>query len=188
MSLKEIRFHGRGGDGVVTASELLAIAAFHDKKFGQGFPMFGVERRGAPVQAFTRLNENPINIRSQIYQPDYVIVLDPSLLNVLDCTAGLKENGLLIVNTDKKASQLNLKIKARIECIDATKIALEAIGKPIVNAAILGAFASITKEISVNALEQALKERFASNPAMAEKNIKAIHGVFKVCESCKVKI
>ena len=142
--MKEIRIHGRGGQGSVTAAELIAVAAFEDGKWSQAFPYFGTERRGAPVTAFARMSEQQIRIRSQIYQPDYVIVQDPSLIHAVEVAGGLKNNGLLIINSDKKPSELKINTKARVKTLDATKLALEVIGLPIVNTALLGAFAGAT--------------------------------------------
>ncbi len=126
--MKEIRIHGRGGQGAVTASEVLAIAAFHDGKYCQAFPSFGVERRGAPVEAFTRISDKPINIREHVYEPDYVIVLDPTLLANVDVARGVKDDGIIIINSNKPASEFKLDTKARVETIDMTAAAMEIIG------------------------------------------------------------
>ena len=128
-SLKEIRLHGRGGQGSVTAAEIIAVAAFEDKRFSQAFPAFGVERRGAPVMAFARIADQPIRIRSQIYEPDYVIVQDVTLLDVVDVASGLKDSGKIIINTDRSPEALKLKTKAQVITIDATKIAMEILKK-----------------------------------------------------------
>lgn len=172
-TMKEIRIHGRGGQGSVTAAELLSIAAFTDGKFSQAFPAFGVERRGAPVQAFMRLDDAPIRVRSQIYEPDYVIVQDPTLLDVVNVTGGLKETGALIINTKESADAFkNLDTKAKIMTVDATKIAMDVIGVPIVNTILLGAFAAATGEVAVESIQEAVKERFAGK--VGEKNAEAI--------------
>ncbi|MCL2863517.1 MAG: pyruvate ferredoxin oxidoreductase subunit gamma [Methanimicrococcus sp.] len=174
--MKEIRIHGRGGQGSVTAAELLSIAAFADGKFSQAFPAFGVERRGAPVQAFMRLNETPIRVRSQIYEPDYVIVQDPTLVDVVNVTSGLKETGALIINTKESSATFrslkNLNTKAKIMTVDATKIAMDITGVPIVNTVLLGAFAAATGEVGVESIQKAVKERFAG--PVGEKNAEAI--------------
>ena len=168
----EIRFHGRGGQGAVVASNMLADAAFREGKHVQAFPFFGVERRGAPVSSFTRINDNPIKIRSQVYNPDYVIVLDSSLIEVVDVTSGLKENGIIIINTDKKPTDFNLSFK--VATIDATSIALDnKLGSkmaPIVNTSILGAFARVSGIISLESIILAIKE---SDISKKEENIKA---------------
>jgi len=170
--LIEIRFHGRGGQGAVVASNMLADAAFREGKHVQAFPFFGVERRGAPVSSFTRINDIPIKIRSQVYTPDYVIVLDSTLIDIIDVTSGLKKNGIIIINTDKKPSDFNLSFK--VATIDATSIALDnKLGSkmaPIVNTSILGAFAKVSGIISLQSIIMAIKE---SDISKKEDNIKA---------------
>jgi pyruvate ferredoxin oxidoreductase gamma subunit len=178
--LKEIRFHGRGGQGAVTAAELIAIAAFEDKKYSQAFPAFGVERRGAPVMAFARIANEPIRVRSQIYEPDYVIVQDVTLLDVVDVASGLKPEGKIIINTDRNVKDLKLKTKAKVVTIDATKIALEKLGRPIVNTTMLGAFCGATGEVSLESINKAISERFAGS--LGEKNLNAIKTAYEgVC-------
>jgi pyruvate ferredoxin oxidoreductase gamma subunit len=178
--LKEIRFHGRGGQGAVTAAELIAIAAFEDKKYSQAFPAFGVERRGAPVMAFARIANEPIRVRSQIYEPDYVIVQDVTLLDVVDVASGLKPEGKIIINTDRNVKDLKLKTKAKVVTIDATKIALEKLGRPIVNTTMLGAFCGATGEVSLDSINKAISERFAGS--LGEKNLNAIKTAYEgVC-------
>ncbi len=176
----EIRIHGRGGQGAVTTGQIMAIAAFYDNKQSQTFPMFGVERSGAPVQAFARISDEKINIRSQIYNPDIVIVLDASLLETVDVTSGLKEKGTLIINTNKKPSDLNINGNFNIRTVDATSIALKIFGRPIVNTPMLGAFSKITKEISLNSLTKAIDETFLKTKGkkIAELNKKAITAVY----------
>ncbi|HIH62157.1 MAG TPA: pyruvate ferredoxin oxidoreductase subunit gamma [Methanobacteriales archaeon] len=164
----EIRFHGRGGQGAVTAAEILAKAAFEDGKYSQAFPFFGVERRGAPVMAFTRLDEKPIRRRHQIYNPDYVVVLDDGLLEVVDVFAGLKTNGAVIINTREKPQTPP---GAKKYTIDATGIALEILGRPIVNTTMLGAFAGATREVTIDAIIRIIKETFPGK--IGEKNAEA---------------
>jgi len=165
----EIRIHGRGGQGAVTTSQLLAVAAFHDGKQCQAFPNFGVERRGAPTTAFARIDDKPINLRSHVYDPDIVIILDPSLLQAVDVTEGLKEDGVIIINTSKKPEEF--KLKAKVHCIDATKIALEIFKRPIVNTAILGGFAKITKLVTVESLCKAVDQKYKGKIAELNKEI-----------------
>ncbi|WMW23834.1 pyruvate ferredoxin oxidoreductase subunit gamma [Methanolobus sediminis] len=181
--MKEIRIHGRGGQGSVTAAELLAVAAFADGKFSQAFPAFGVERRGAPVQAFTRINNEPIRLRSQIYEPDYVIVQDPTLLEVVDVASGLKEDGILIINSDFDADTFDLDTKAKIMTVNATKIALDIIGRPIVNTVLLGAFAGATGEIEPESIMEAVKERFPGK--VGERNAEAIQEAYNMMKEAK---
>lgn len=153
----EIRFHGRGGQGAVTAAEILAKAAFEDGKYCQAFPFFGAERKGAPVVAFSRISDKPIRRRYQVYNPDYVIVLDETLLDAVNVSSGLKEGGHIIINTKN-----NVNVGENIETytIDATGIALDILGVPIVNTAMLGAFAGITGEVSVDSIIKMIKETF----------------------------
>lgn len=164
----EIRFHGRGGQGAVTAAEILAKAAFEDGKYCQAFPFFGVERRGAPVMAFSRIDDQPIRRRYQVYNPDYVIVLDDGLLEVVDVFSGLKEGGKVIINTKK-----DIKIDKNVDLykIDATGIALEILGVPIVNTVMLGAFSAATKEVSLESIIDIIKQTFPGK--IGEKNAEA---------------
>ena len=163
----EIRLHGRGGQGAVTASEILAIAAFKEGQFSQAFPSFGPERTGAPVESYCRIDKKFINLRTHIYEPDFLLVLDSSLLKTVDITNGLKKKGVIIINSEEKP-----KLEYKTYHIDATKIAMEVLGKPIVNTAMLGAFAKATKLISLKSIEEAMKEKFSGK--LLEKNITAI--------------
>jgi len=138
--LKKIRIHGRGGQESVTAAELIAVAAFEDKRFSQVFPAFGVERRGVPVMAFVRMEDKPIRISNQVYEPDYVVVQDVNRLDVVNVASVLKPDGKIIINTDKPKDDLNLKTEAEVVTIDATKIAMETSEGPLVNTIMLGAW------------------------------------------------
>ncbi|MEM3731477.1 MAG: pyruvate ferredoxin oxidoreductase subunit gamma [Candidatus Bathyarchaeia archaeon] len=172
--LKEIRIHGRGGQGSVTAAELLAHAAFIEGKWVQAFPYFGAERRGAPVKAFARISDKPIRLRSQIYNPDYVIVLDPVLYEAVDVTEGLKKNGIIIINTTKKPEETPFK-GWRVATVDATGIALQlnliVAGAPVVNTAIVGAFARATEGVKLQSVIAAIKETWPGSAG--EKNARA---------------
>jgi len=179
MSLKEVRIHGRGGQGAVTSSQVLAIAAFFDNKKSQAFPYFGVERTGAPVEAYARLSESPIFVRQHVYSPDYVLVLDPSLIGAVDVAKGLGKKGIIIVNSNRPAEKLGIKGNFKVYSIDITKAALEIIGKPFVNIAALGAFASITNEISLNAINKAVDQRFEGKERVGELNKKACARLFE---------
>jgi pyruvate ferredoxin oxidoreductase gamma subunit len=156
---------------------LIAVAAFEDKRFSQAFPAFGVERRGAPVMAFARIADRPIRIRSQIYEPDYVIVQDVTLLEVVDVASGLKADGKIIINTDRPKEKLNLDTKADVITIDATKIAMEVLGRPIVNTTMLGAFCGATKEVGLESLNKAISERFKGE--LGRKNLAAIKTAYE---------
>ncbi len=169
----EIRWHGRGGQGAVTSVELMALAAIEEGKYAQGFPAFGPERRGAPVMAYNRVSEKPIKIRSGIYQPDVVVVLDPSLVGLVNVTDGLKPNGLLIINTSKPAENLReqLKYNGKLATIDATHIAREELGVPIANTTMLGAVLKATKVLKLESLDEPIEERFGK---IANKNKNAL--------------
>ena len=164
----EIRFHGRGGQGAVTAAEILAKAAFEDGKYTQAFPFFGVERRGAPVMAFSRINDKPIRIRYQVYNPNYVVVLDDGLVEIASVYSGIKKGGKVILNTNKEISSSE---SAETYVIDATSIALEKLGLPIVNTVMLGAFAGATGEVSLDSIMKIIKETFPGK--IGEKNAEA---------------
>jgi 2-oxoacid:acceptor oxidoreductase gamma subunit (pyruvate/2-ketoisovalerate family)/2-oxoacid:acceptor oxidoreductase delta subunit (pyruvate/2-ketoisovalerate family) len=164
----EIRFHGRGGQGAVIASELLAQAAFLDGKMPQSFPFFGVERRGAPVTAFTRIDARPIGVRTSIVAPDVVVVLDPGLLGTTRVTDGLKPHGLLLVNTPRTAESLVAPVGVHRAAVDATRIALaHDLGTPmlpIVNTAVLGALARATGVVSLESLSRAIDQFVPARP------------------------
>jgi pyruvate ferredoxin oxidoreductase gamma subunit len=175
--LRELRIHGRGGQGSVTAAELIAVAAFEGGMHAQAFPAFGVERRGAPVQAFVRFDNKKIRLRSQIYEPDYIIVQDSTLIRDVNVFQGMKEGGIAIINTEKA---LNYPVPkgVRVIAIDATSIALQKIGLAITNTALMGAFAAASGEIGFVALEDALNRRFKGD--LATKNIAAAKAAYDV--------
>jgi len=180
--MQQIRIHGRGGQGVVTAAELIAIAAFNDGKEAQAFPSFGVERTGAPIEAYARIDDKPIRTREHVYNPDVIIIQDSTLLGTVNVSHGADEHTLVIINTAKNKSQLKFKLPAKnIYPIDATKIALDIIGKNLVNTVILGAFSKVTKLVSLTALKKAIKQKFSSKGAeIVDKNIQAIEQAYKI--------
>ena len=162
MELLEVRWHGRGGLGAVTSAELVARAAISEGKYAQSFPSFGPERRGAPVLAFLRVSDDFIRIRTAIYEPDVIAVLDPGLLYAVDVTSGLKENGKIIINSRKSPDALKSEFgyKWPVAAINATKIARETIGVPISNTAMIGALLKVTEIVKMDSLAEQLKERF----------------------------
>ncbi len=174
--MEEIRIHGRGGQGSVTMARMLADAAFEGGKWSQGFPSFGVERLGAPVRAFTRIDDEKITDRSQIDTPDYVIVQDPTLIELVDVAEGLDDDGMIIVNSSDLPEEINLETKGKIITVDATNIALEHLGRPIMNTALAGAFASASGLIDKESLGEAIKKSFSGE--IAEKNIAAMEEAF----------
>ncbi|MCK4237142.1 MAG: pyruvate ferredoxin oxidoreductase subunit gamma [Candidatus Krumholzibacteria bacterium] len=171
--MMEIRFHGRGGQGAVTSAELLAVAAISEGKYAQSFPSFGPERRGAPVIAFTRIDDKPIRTRFGIYKPDVVVVLDASLLKIADPAKGLKSKGVLVINSAKNLDEIVEEFGysgIRVATVDATKIANEELGRPITNTTMLGAVVKITGVIKPESMKKPLERRFGK---IAEKNLKS---------------
>lgn len=172
-TITEIRIHGRGGQGAVTAAELIAIAAFKDGKFSQAVPHFGPERRGSPVEAYCRISNEFITLRTQVYNPDCVIVLDDSLPKVVDITEGLSGDGIILINSDRRKKFDSY----RVCSVDANRIAMEVLGKPIVNTIMLGSFAKATKLISLGSLVKSISERFEGD--MRKKNILAVKRAYE---------
>ena len=175
----EIRWHGRGGQGAVTSAELLAKAAIDEGKYAQAFPSFGPERRGAPVLAFDRISDKePIRIRAEIAEPDVVVVLDSSLLRIVDVSSGLKEKGTLILNTKRPLQDIESELgtKWRLAIVDATKIARELLGVPIVNTTMLGALIKTTNIVKLESVSKPLEKRFGR---LAERNFKAMERAYK---------
>jgi len=172
----QIRIHGLGGQGAVTAAEILAIAGFKADYWAQAFPSFGVERAGAPVEAYVRLNNQPIRLREQIHQPDYLIVLDDSLVTKIDLLHGCSEKTSILINTNKAADSLGFKtIPQNLHLVDAKTIAMTIFGKNLANTVILGAFAKASNLFSLKSLEQAITEKFKDKgPEMINKNLSAI--------------
>lgn len=172
--MEEIRMHGRGGQGSVKASMVLAEAAFQGGKYIQAFPRFGVERRGAPVEAFTRIDDKPVQIRSQIYYPNGVIVLDPTLIEVVDVTNGLKKGGWILINSNKAPDEYDFGDEYKVFTVNATQIAvnnnLGSRAAPIVNTAIVGAFAKVTGLVELEAVYEGIDEAI---PRFKEANKKA---------------
>ena len=163
----------------MTAAELIATAAFKSGVYSQAFPAFGVERRGAPVQAFVRFSDEKIRLRSQIYEPDYIIVQDSSLIADVNVFSGLKEGSIVLVNTDKDTVE-DVPDGVNLITIDATSLALEILGLPITNTTLMGAFAAATGEIGLEAFEEALSERFSGS--LAEQNIAAARRAYELIQ------
>ncbi len=180
----EVRWHGRGGQGAWTASEFLARAAIKEGKYIQSFPEFGPERMGAPVRAFTRISNEPIQLHCAVYNPDVVVVLDPSLLNAVPVMEGLNHEGTLVVNSNEKPAKIRemLRIEERkIWTIPATEIAIKILNRPITNTAMLGAVARVTGIVSLESVEKAVSERFRGS--IVEKNVGAIREAYKEVKS-----
>ena len=182
----EIRWHGRGGQGAKTASLLLADAAFNTGKYIQGFPEYGPERMGAPLTAYNRISDTPIRIHSNIYEPDYVVVVDDTLLESVDVTAGLKETGAIVINTTKSKDYLEKALKGYkgdIYTIDARKISEEALGKYFPNTPMLAAIIKVAKIMTDEELladmEGSFKHKFAKKPEVIDGNMKALEMALK---------
>jgi 2-oxoacid:acceptor oxidoreductase gamma subunit (pyruvate/2-ketoisovalerate family) len=183
MKMIEVRWHGRGGQGGVTSAELLAKAAYIDGYKGvQAFPYFGAERRGAPVKAFTRISNEEINVRSQIYTPDIVAVLDSTILDLIDVTEGLKEDGKVIINTPKKAKEMEVK-KGHVYTYDGTGIALKngllVGGLPVINTTMLGAFAKATGLVKLETIQQVIRSKWKGKTG--ERNAEGAKEAYDTC-------
>jgi len=180
----EIRWHGRGGQGAWTASELLARAVIYEGKYVQSFPEFGPERMGAPVAAFTRVSSEPIKIHCAVYNPDVVAVLDPTLLKSVPVADGLSEEGMIIVNSKDDPSEVRKLLKTekgKVWTVPATEIAIKILGMPITNTAMLGTVARVTGIVSLESIEKVVKERFRKD--VAEKNFAVIKEAYEEVKS-----
>ena len=183
--LVEIVFHGRGGQGSVTAANLLVAAALKDGNKGvQAFPFFGAERRGAPVRAFARISGDEIHLRSEIYNPDTVIVLDESIMDIVDVLKGLKKDGTILINTRKKPEEFDFSKKFNVATVDATGIALKhkilVGGIPVVNTPILGAIPRILKRVTLKSIQGVVKGKWKAE--LASINVKATQDAFDEVE------
>jgi pyruvate ferredoxin oxidoreductase gamma subunit len=180
-NLTEIRWHGRGGQGAKTASLLLADAAFNTGNFVQGFPEYGPERMGAPITAYNRISSKPLRVHSNIYEPDFVVVVDETLLSTVDVTAGLKPEGAIIINSPKSVEEIKSKIKnydGRIFTIDARKISEETLGRNFPNTPMLGAVVTVSRVMEedafLSAMEGSFNHKFATKPEVINGNMAAL--------------
>lgn len=181
----EIRWHGRGGQGAKTAALLLADVAFKTGAYVQGFPEYGPERMGAPITAFNRISKNDIRVHSNIYNPDLVVVVDETLLSSVDVTAGLKEDGAIIVNTEKEPEEIKPMLKGypgKVYTVDARKISVEALGKYFPNSPMLAAAVAVgeimPKDTFINEMKASYEHKFAKKPEVIEGNMKALTQTF----------
>ena len=182
----EIRWHGRGGQGAKTASLLLADAAFNTGKYIQGFPEYGPERMGAPIPAYNRISSSPIRIHSNIYEPDYVVVVDDTLLDSVDVTAGLKPEGAIVINTVKEDEDIKKSLKGysgKVYKIDARKISMETLGKYFPNTPMLAAIIKVSKIMNeddfLKDMQGSFKHKFAKKPEVIDGNMKALERALK---------
>lgn len=185
-NLIEIRWHGRGGQGTKTASLLLADAAFNTGKYIQGFPEYGPERMGAPITAYNRISDDPITVHSNIYEPDYVVVVDDTLLETVDVTAGLKTNGAIVINTTKSEDYLKSVLKGykgKVYTIDARKVSTQALGRYFPNTPMLAAIVKVTGIMNdkdfLKDMEGSFKHKFAKKPEVIDGNMKALEMALK---------
>ena len=190
----EIRWHGRGGQGAKTASLLLADAAFNTGKYIQGFPEYGPERMGAPITAYNRISSSPIRLHSNIYEPDYVVVVDDTLLESVPVTDGLKETGAIIINTTKTADELKPLLngyKGKVYTIDARKVSEEALGKYFPNTPMLASIVKVsgimTEKEFLDDMKESFKHKFAKKPEVIEGNMKALELALKEVKSVLIK-
>ncbi len=173
----EVRFHGRGGQGAVTSAELVAQAAINEGLYAQAFPNFGPERRGAPVLSFLRVSDKQIRIRSKVYTPDAIVILDPTLLSSVNPSDGLKAGGFVVINSNKSEEELRQLFPGfKIACVDATRIAREELGVPITNTTMLGSLIKATSIIDLASLDEPTRKRFG---LIAKKNVNAYSRAFK---------
>jgi pyruvate ferredoxin oxidoreductase gamma subunit len=170
----QVRIHGRGGQGVVTAAEMLSIAAFREGRHAQAFPSFGSERTGAPVVAYCRIDDREIRVREPVVRPDALIIQDPTLVHQVDLFAGLPPRGLILLNTSRTFAELGLgelESRFRTATVPATELALKHVGRPVPNAALLGAFSAFSGEISLESVLAAIRDKFSGK--VADGNIAA---------------
>jgi pyruvate ferredoxin oxidoreductase gamma subunit len=170
--MKEIRIHARAGQGAITTAALLGYAYFLKGRYPYAFPHFGAARMGAPMNAFVRVDTKPVRLRSQIYEPDYVLVMDATLLRGFNCFAGLKEDGVAIINEKEGADPPKVKTKQKVFVVPATDIAMKTIGRPLGNTALIGAFAAATGELNLDTLLEVIKKRFTGKSQQG--NIEAV--------------
>jgi pyruvate ferredoxin oxidoreductase gamma subunit len=181
----EVRIHGRGGQGAVTAAGLLALAAFEQDGHAQSFPSFGSERMGAPVVAYCRLSDRPIRTREPVIAPDCIIVIDPTLVHQVDLFAGLDRRGTVLINSAQTVDQLGLRsLQGRLDpdhvvTVPATGVARRHIGRPLPNAALVGGFAAMTATVTIPAVVTAIREWFRSERGLAERNVAAATEIYR---------
>ncbi|MDD5120414.1 MAG: 2-oxoacid:acceptor oxidoreductase family protein [Candidatus Omnitrophica bacterium] len=175
--MKEIRIHARAGQGAITTAALLGFSYFNEGKYPYAFPNFGAARMGAPMNAFVRVDADPVRLRSQIYEPDYVIIVDPTLLRGFNCFSGLKEDGVAIINGTKDTELPKLKAKQKVFLVPANEIAMKNIGRPLGNTALIGAFAAATGELKLENLVAVVKNRFSGKAQ--EGNVRAVSEGFE---------
>lgn len=181
--MREIRIHARAGQGAITTANILGEAYFIKGVHAYAFPHFGAARMGAPMNAFVRVDNKPVRIRSQIYEPDFVIVVDSSLMRSVNCLAGLKDDGIAVINQREGIQIPKAKLKQRIYVVPANKIAQQAFGRPLGNTALLGAYAAATGEIDLETMQEAVRKRFSGK--IQEGNLQAVRQGFEYIQKLK---
>ena len=179
--MKEIRIHARAGQGAITTAALLGFSYFNEGKYPYAFPNFGAARMGAPMNAFVRVDSDPVRLRSQIYEPDYVIIADSTLMRGFNCFSGLKEDGVAIINGKEDLYLPKLKAKQKVFVVPASEIAMKNIGRPLGNTALIGAFAAATGELKLDNLIAVVKNRFSGKAQ--EGNVRAVKEGFEFVKS-----
>ena len=182
--MKEIRIHARAGQGAITTASILGFAYFLEEKFPYAFPNFGAARMGAPMNAFVRVDDKPVRLRSQIYEPDYLLISDATLLRGFNCFKGFKDNGVAIINARHDFGIPEHKSGQKIYLVAANDIAMETIGRPLGNTALLGAYVAATDEIKLDSLIQAIKHRFSGSAV--EQNISAARKGYEYIKKCRL--
>lgn len=187
----QTRFHGRGGQGVVTAAEMLSVAAFLEGKHAQAFPSFGSERMGAPVVSFCRISDKEIRLREPVLEPDALIIQDPTLLAVIDVFQGLTDQGYVLINSTKSFAELGISDiaarlpKGHIRCVGATELALKHLGRPLPNAVLLGGYAAMTGRVKLESVVEAIRETFPG--AIGEANVNAATAAYEAAMNVSVE-
>jgi pyruvate ferredoxin oxidoreductase gamma subunit len=183
----QVRIHGRGGQGVVSAAEMLSVAAFDEGRHAQAFPSFGSERMGAPVTAFCRIDDREIRLREPVMQPDALIIQDPTLLHQVDLFNGLAQEGFILINSSRTLEELGLgdlaqRFKAQnLRTVPASEIAMKHVGRPLPNAALLGGFAAMTRELGLASVVKAIRDKFPGK--VGEANAKAAEAAYEACHA-----
>ena len=183
----QVRIHGRGGQGVVSAAEMLSVAAFDEGRHSQAFPSFGSERMGAPVMAFCRIDDREIRLREPVMRPDALIIQDPTLLHQVDLFSGLADDGFILINSTRDFEALGIgELASRfpahhLRTVAASEIAMKHVGRPLPNAALLGGFAAITRQLTIESVVKAIREKFPGK--VGEGNARAAEAAYAACEA-----
>ncbi|MDD5195144.1 MAG: 2-oxoacid:acceptor oxidoreductase family protein [Candidatus Omnitrophica bacterium] len=177
--MKEIKIFARAGQGAITTASILGEAFFNQGIYAYAFPSFGAARMGAPMNAFLRFDSKPVRLRSQIYNPDYVIIIDPTLLKSENCFKGIKKDGVAIVAVREDTEVIKAPKGLKLITLEAEKIAMEVIGRPFSNTILVGAFAKATGEVKLESINESIKKRFSEKPEILNKNIEAVKRGFE---------